>query len=64
MHDRRKTGAWVDFTGGVYVYAVYHLHSEGKSVRNEELREIVWKPMIRVRYSWVIGCDVTMEAED
>ena len=57
--EGRITTAWVGFRGGIYVYAMYFLQSEGMSTTNEELI----RNSVEVQDWSQIGCDANMETE-
>ena len=37
-HESRITTVWIDFRGGIYMFAVYFCYSEGMSTKKEQLQ--------------------------
>ena len=55
---------WLDLRKDIYVYVTYLWHSEQMSTINEEMQNTVWKSMIGVDHSGILGCDANMEPEE
>ena len=62
-HDGRVVRAWIDFRGGIHVYADYFWHWEEMSTINDVLIEPVWLSLASTKRSCILGCDPSMELQ-
>ena len=63
-NEGRIAQAWVNVRGGLRVFSVYFLHSEGWTPRNEALFEAVVKQAQTTRHPWLAAGDANMCPED
>ena len=59
-NEGRIAQAWVSVRGGMWVFAVYFWHSEGRTPRNEALTDAVVRQARTTGHPWLMACDANI----
>ena len=59
-NEGRIAQAWVSVRGGMWVFAVYFWHSEGRTPRNEALTDAVVRQARTTGHPWLMACDASI----